>query len=420
MDVNDRIALLEARMAELEAENGRLRRQIEQQTAPGRAPEPDSGSPVEPDPVFGRRHLLGRLGQVAVVGVGLAALEGGLSASPVAADSNSAALFGDGGANKDGVEGVAASASRSGVYGHHVGAGVGVYGSSTTGTAIFAQGNGSGRAIDAVAPTNGVHVRVGNPVVAAIPMPTAGAMFAESYEHDSVIGMSTRGTGLVGASLSGAGVSASSDSGPAITATARGEEAAVVVTNPRGGGLGLSVDAEIPFEIVPNSLIGAPFSAPRTRRAGQMYVDALGDIYVCTAGGDGRAATWRKVSYGGASVLTTPVRLMDSRGGAPVTHANQKVGVGEIVTVQVTGTVPVPSEATGITGSIAVTQPEGAGYLRLFPAQLSGSGTSVINFASGQTIATGFTVALSSGGALKVQAVQAKTHVVIDVTGYLT
>jgi hypothetical protein len=112
---------------------------------------------------------------------------------------------------------------------------------------------------------------------------------------------------------------------------------------------------------------------------------------------------------------------MDTRGnGAFHTHGTVKIDPGEIVEIQVAGFIPqVPTNARSLMGSVAVTATEGAGFLRLFAGHLAGTDTSVINFEPAQTIANAFTVRMSDSGVLKVQAVNTRAHVIIDVTAYV-
>src|SRR5579875_669477 len=166
---------------------------------------------------------------------------------------------------------------------------------------------------------------------------------------------------------------------------------------------------------------GAPTSG--SYFTGEQIRDEAGDLYICVAGGS--PGTWRRVAAGVPGVsgsvnfLAKPIRLLDTRTGSPWT-------AGSNHTVQVTGVsvggISVPSGAVGVIGNVTVVGPTSDGDLRLYPAGASLPATSSINFASGQTIANGVTIGLSSGGALAIQVDMssgAHTNVLFDASGYI-
>jgi hypothetical protein len=114
----------------------------------------------------------------------------------------------------------------------------------------------------------------------------------------------------------------------------------------------------------------------------------------------------------------TPVRLLDTR------HDNGHSGklvAGTPVTFQVTGRGGVPASATAVTGNLTVTDASFGWAVYLGPSPTSHPGSSTINFAAGQTIANGLTVALSGSGQLSATFLSksgATTDLVFDVTGY--
>jgi len=128
-------------------------------------------------------------------------------------------------------------------------------------------------------------------------------------------------------------------------------------------------------------------------------------------------------SSGPLVVLTTPVRLYDSRSDAvPLGGAKLASGNSVIVTAGGFGAGGIV-EAAFL--NVTVTQTEGSGFLRLTGSDLSGerpvAKTSNINwFASNQTFGN---LALTTvGGENGIQVFcggGGKTHVVVDIMGYV-
>ena len=122
---------------------------------------------------------------------------------------------------------------------------------------------------------------------------------------------------------------------------------------------------------------------------------------------------------GGAEwTAVAPVRLLDTRVANGLSGAFVDKSVR---TLQVTGRGSIPANAVAITGNLTVTGATSAGYVAIGPSMTATPSTSNINFAKGQTVANGLTLQVGSGG--KVSAVfrgsaGARTHVILDVTGY--
>lgn len=130
--------------------------------------------------------------------------------------------------------------------------------------------------------------------------------------------------------------------------------------------------------------------------------------------------TWvsRLQTLGTTYVPITPVRVLDSRGGAGPTG---KFSANVAKTWQVTGVGPIPSTAVAVTGNVTVTNQEGAGYVTVTPTPNNAPIASTINFPVGDVRANNLSVALSSSGTLSAvykAAAGKKTHLVFDVTGY--
>lgn len=207
----------------------------------------------------------------------------------------------------------------------------------------------------------------------------------------------------------------------------RADHAAAVGVLASAAGTALRVDGGLLH--VPAPVTGPPV----TGAVGQQHRDALGDLYLCTAGGP--PATWRKVAAqhpafavagGSVNLLDRPIRLLDTRpsGTAPITLGKVRPTVGvDTAAVDVTGVavdgVQVPEGATGIIGTLTAAEALGTGYVAIFPGSSAFPGTSSLNFTAAAPIATGITCRLGGDGTIRLRVGSAATHVVLDVVGFL-
>ena len=140
----------------------------------------------------------------------------------------------------------------------------------------------------------------------------------------------------------------------------------------------------------------------------------------------GRSATAAAAPAGMLRTLSQPVRVFDSREPSSVLQG-AKFRTGDVVAVTVSGAYEGDELATAVFVNITITQTEGAGYLALQADDLSGLAppptTSNINWSTGGvTLAN---LALSAVGGEHAVAVHcggnaaARTHVVVDVQGYV-
>lgn len=107
----------------------------------------------------------------------------------------------------------------------------------------------------------------------------------------------------------------------------------------------------------------------------------------------------------------TPVRVLDSRSGAPF-------GAHEVRTVAVVGGA-VPPGATAVVGTLtAVNQTAATTHARLWPAGLPLTGTSDLNSGAGRTQANAVVTRLGTGGAVQLYNDQGTSHLLLDVVGY--
>jgi hypothetical protein len=103
-------------------------------------------------------------------------------------------------------------------------------------------------------------------------------------------------------------------------------------------------------------------------------------------------------------------RVLDTR------TAGGKLAPGEERTVS----LGVPGNASAAVFNITVTETEAGGYVAVFPAGIAWPGNSTINWsAAGQNLANGVISAVDATGRVTVRGGVNKTHVVIDVQGYL-
>jgi hypothetical protein len=116
-----------------------------------------------------------------------------------------------------------------------------------------------------------------------------------------------------------------------------------------------------------------------------------------------------------------PCRVVDTRettgvpfGGPPLDAQSSRV-------FALAGHCNVPSTAKAVSLNITVTQPGGAGNLRLFPGGLSLPLVSTLNYLAGQTRANNEVIPLNARGEIAAfpdQAAGTTVQVIIDVNGY--
>jgi hypothetical protein len=196
-------------------------------------------------------------------------------------------------------------------------------------------------------------------------------------------------------------------------------------------GLGLVAQGGLaPLQLTPAATTGPPASG--THGMGEVYVDSTGEVFVCTA--SGAPGTWQRFtpaapSYdnaldgslgaaGSVNLLSTPIRIYDTRPSGFPLHANS----GVVVTVagQTVGGVTVPPNVVGVIGNITVVNPSGQGWITIFAAaETAPPDTSNINFQTGDIARANFCVVRLNGGEMIIYALDASTDVVFDVTGFI-
>ncbi len=133
------------------------------------------------------------------------------------------------------------------------------------------------------------------------------------------------------------------------------------------------------------------------------------------AAGDGELV----ISWGGASGVTLPVRVADTRDGTGGIAA-QQVQPGTVLRITVSRTVPIPAGVHAAVLNVTAAAPSASGYLTVFACGTPALGTSNVNYTAGEpaqtnTVITGFDVA----GSVCVTA-YAPVDVVVDLTAWLS
>jgi len=112
-----------------------------------------------------------------------------------------------------------------------------------------------------------------------------------------------------------------------------------------------------------------------------------------------------------------PFRLFDTRtpaGGAPASP----IGPGGVLPITVTGVGPIPTGTTAVVLNVTVTAPTSAGYLTVFPGDVSPPKASNLNFVPNTTVPNLVTVRVPPSGVIDFLNSGGSTHVIADVVGY--
>jgi hypothetical protein len=120
------------------------------------------------------------------------------------------------------------------------------------------------------------------------------------------------------------------------------------------------------------------------------------------------------------TALNPPQRALDSRSGPGFTG---KLYANGARSFKVGGLYGVPANATAVTGNVTVVKPTSSGAVYVGPTLLNYPTTSALNFAKGQTVGNGLSVALSPTGYLYATLIARSGNyadLVFDVTGFFT
>ena len=130
-------------------------------------------------------------------------------------------------------------------------------------------------------------------------------------------------------------------------------------------------------------------------------------------------AAWYQPSLPAGFKELAPARVLDSRNAIGIA-ASAPLGAGSTTTVRLAGRGGLPaSGAEAVTMNITVDQPQGGGFVTVFPCGQDVPTASNLNYARGQTIANLATVKLAANGTVCIFT-SASAHVLADVAGYST
>jgi hypothetical protein len=156
--------------------------------------------------------------------------------------------------------------------------------------------------------------------------------------------------------------------------------------------------------------LAAVYKASSTGKQTHVIVDITGYFVAGTA-----AATYATIA---------PVRALDTRPAPFHVGPLGRFSAGQTQTLSIAGDVAgIPSDATAITGNLTVVGQTNSGLLSVTPDPPVGPlASSTLNFPVGDTRANGLTADLNGSGDLSITfsstVGSAKTHVLLDVTGY--
>ena len=155
--------------------------------------------------------------------------------------------------------------------------------------------------------------------------------------------------------------------------------------------------------------------APTTSAAnGAMNVDSNGSLY------SRRFGAWHPMAT--VNLFSKPIRVIDTRGGAPITNGSSPLAGNATLTAQITGTsvggVSVPAHATAIIANMT-SLPFANGDLTIWANGLTRPASSNLNYSAGTNIANFVICGLSSAGKVDIFAHNGQTHVILDIAGYI-
>ena len=119
----------------------------------------------------------------------------------------------------------------------------------------------------------------------------------------------------------------------------------------------------------------------------------------------------------------TPARLLESRSGpdlATVDGLFNGLGLRDAESVTelvVTGRGGVASDALAVTLNVTVTEPQGAGFLTVYPCGITRPNAATVNYVTGATVSNGVIAQVGTDGKVCLFT-KAATHLVVDVNGF--
>jgi hypothetical protein len=123
---------------------------------------------------------------------------------------------------------------------------------------------------------------------------------------------------------------------------------------------------------------------------------------------------------GGFTALT-PARLTDTRPGKStadgINARSSALPGGQTMKVQIRGRVGIPAEATAVALNVTVTEPQGGGWITVFPSGQGMPLASNLNYVPGQTIPNMVISKIGSDGTVSIYS-PTTAHIIVDVAGW--
>ena len=187
--------------------------------------------------------------------------------------------------------------------------------------------------------------------------------------------------------------------------------------------------------VLENTSTGVPIrlleADPDTVEAGDVFLDPFG--YFWGAFDIDAAGRFYDSSFAAFPILIEPFRMLDTRqAGATATNfgrsrvtnptgkfdANGRLRAGTAIDVRLDD---FSEFAYGAIVNVTVTGPAGGGFLRSWPTSFGPVESSIINYATNQTIANGLTLPIgfdaSDRDSITIACSQNNTHVIVDISG---
>ncbi len=120
---------------------------------------------------------------------------------------------------------------------------------------------------------------------------------------------------------------------------------------------------------------------------------------------------------GASYTPTSPVRLLDTRPGSATGGASGVRPAGSTTALQVTGRAGVPADAGAAVLNVTVTEPEGPGFVTVWPCGEPQPLASNLNFTAGANVPNNVIVKIGAGGTVCLFTL-ANTHLIADLNGF--
>jgi hypothetical protein len=138
----------------------------------------------------------------------------------------------------------------------------------------------------------------------------------------------------------------------------------------------------------------------------------------------GGLATMTDVTPGVGFVGVTPCRLVDTRqAGFPATYGTPALTAGAARNFDLNSDplcTGIPAGVEAYSLNVTVTNPQGAGFILIYPQGGAQPSVSTLNYVAGETIANAAIVPAGTNGGVTVVAGGAGTNLIIDINGYFT